>query len=241
MGGEGYAGGAEGYAAVTANKGIGMKGLFITLEGPEGSGKSTQIRLLAQRLQAVGHEVVLTREPGGTPAGEVIRHLLQHNAAGENLCAAAETLLFSASRAQLVHEVIVPALERGAAVLCDRFADSTTAYQGYGRGFDPEELTHLHRFALGDHWPDVTLLLDVPTEVGLARIHARADHAEEGLDRMEREAQAFHVRVAQGFRLLAARYPERFRTVDASGPPEDVHAAIVAILAPWIPVLEGAR
>lgn len=217
-----------------------MKGLFITFEGPEGGGKSTQIRLLAKSLASLGREVIMAREPGGTAAGEVIRSLLQHDAAGENLCAAAETLLFSASRAQLVHEVIAPALQRGAVVLCDRFADSTTAYQGYGRGFDPEELAHLHAFALGAHWPDVTLLLDLPVETGLARIRARAGEAAVAcLDRMEREAEAFHVRVAEGFRALAVRYPERFRVLDANRSPEEVHAAIVTVLKPWFPTLEG--
>ncbi|MFU8781086.1 MAG: dTMP kinase [Kiritimatiellia bacterium] len=214
-----------------------MKGVFVTFEGPEGGGKSTQIRLLAARLEVLGHEVVLAREPGGTAAGEVIRNLLQHDTAGEHLCAAAETLLFSASRAQLVHEVIVPALARGATVLCDRFADSTTAYQGYGRGFDPDELAHLHAFALGNHWPDVTLLLDVPAAVGLKRIHARAGGGNAGLDRMEREAQEFHLRVAEGFRLLAARYGDRFRILDATETPEQVHARILALLAPWFPAL----
>jgi dTMP kinase len=216
-----------------------MNGVFVTFEGPEGGGKSTQIRLLAARLKTLGHEVILTREPGGTPAGEVIRNLLQHDAAGENLCAAAETLLFSASRAQLVHEVILPALARGATVLCDRFADSTTAYQGYGRGFDPEHLASLHAFALGNRWPDVTLLLDLPTEVGFGRVKTRAGLEDAGLDRMEREALAFHVRVAEGFRALAARHKERFRVVDATGTPEQVHAAILDVLVPWFPGLRG--
>ncbi len=214
-----------------------MKGVFITFEGPEGGGKSTQIQLLAKVLQAHGQEVVLAREPGGTPAGEVIRNLLQHDVAGERLCAASETLLFSASRAQLVHEVIRPALKRGATVLCDRFADSTTAYQGYGRGFDPEELAHLHTFTLGQYWPDVTLLLDIPVEIGFARIQSRQGAAEKALDRMEREAQDFHMRVADGFRSLAARYAERFRVVDATQSADVVHAAIVSALQPWFPSL----
>jgi len=216
-----------------------MSGVFVTFEGPEGGGKSTQIRFLADRLRELGREVVLAREPGGTSAGEVVRDLLQHAPAGEHLCAAAETLLFSASRAQLVHEVIRPALARGATVLCDRFADSTTAYQGYGRGFDLEFLESLHHFALGDCWPDVTLLLDLPVDVGLARAHARAGAMEDGLDRMEREAAVFHQRVAAGFRALACRYPERFHCLDATEPPDVVRAAMFAVLRPWFPELGG--
>ena len=218
-----------------------MKGVFVTFEGPEGGGKSTQIRLLAEALRACGREIVLAREPGGTPAGEVIRNLLQHDAAGEHLCDAAETLLFSASRAQLMHAVIVPALERGATVLCDRFADSTTAYQGFGRGFDPEELAHLHAFALGNHWPDVTILLDVPVAVGFERIRSGRGSAEKTLDRMERETQDFHMRVAEGFRALAARYHDRFRVVDATRAPDQVHADISGVLRPWFPELSGER
>lgn len=216
-----------------------MKGVFITFEGPEGGGKSTQIGLLAKKLEASGREVVLTREPGGTPAGEVIRNLLQHDAAGENLCAAAETLLFSASRAQLVHEVIVPALDRGAIVLCDRFADSTTAYQGYGRGFDPQELGHLHAFALGQHWPDVTFLLDVPVEIGFARIESRRGDHVKALDRMEREARAFHLRVREGFQVLARQDADRFRVIDATRDANLVHADILEALTPWFASIDG--
>ena len=216
-----------------------MTGVFITFEGPEGGGKSTQIGQLADFLRGQGREVVLAREPGGTPAGEVVRNLLQHDTAGENLCAAAETLLFSASRAQLVHEVIAPALARGAIVLCDRFADSTTAYQGYGRGFDPEILSHLHAFALGKYWPHATILLDVPVEVGFARIRSRATGGGVTLDRMEREAQDFHTRVAEGFRTLASRYPDRFHVVDATQPPDEVQVTIRRALAPWISQTTG--
>lgn len=221
----------------------GMRGVFVTFEGPEGSGKSTQIRLLAEQLEAAGYDVIQVREPGGTPAGEVIRNLLQHDGAGENLCPAAETLLFSASRAQLVEEVIAPALARGATVLCDRFADSTTAYQGYGRGFDPDQLAHLHDFALGPWWPDATILLDLPVEEGLRRIMSRAAGAgSNGLDRMEREALAFHARVAEGYRALAVRYPERFRVVDGRLPVEKIRDEISRHLVSWLPALKtGGR
>ncbi len=203
-----------------------MKGVFITFEGAEGCGKTTQIAMLAQRLRADGHDVETTREPGGTPAGEAIRGILQHDTAGPDICAAAETLLFEASRAQLVHHVIRPALERGAVVLCDRFADSTTAYQGYGRGFDVEMLQQLHAFALDGTWPDLTILLDISVEEGFRRLRARNAGKGTVPDRMERESEVFHRRVAQGFRDMACRWPERFRCVDAANPPESVHEAV---------------
>lgn len=203
-----------------------MSGVFITFEGPEGSGKSTQIVLLAERLRAQRQvEVVTTREPGGTPVGEAIRGILQHDTAGSDIGAAAETLLFEASRAQLVEHVIRPALARGAVVLCDRFADSTTAYQGYGRGFDIDALLQLHAFALNGVNPTLTLLLDLDVEVGFKRIQARHGNTG-GLDRMERESQAFHSRVVEGFRDMAKRWPERFRRIDGSASVESVHASI---------------
>jgi dTMP kinase len=207
-----------------------MQGFFITFEGPEGCGKSTQIAMLAERLRASGPtEVVTTREPGGTPAGEAIRGILQHDTAGSDICAAAETLLFEASRAQLVQRVIRPALDRGAIVLCDRFADSTTAYQGYGRGFAIDALLQLHEFALDGTWPDITLLLDLDVEQGFRRLQARSGGAA-GLDRMERESHEFHQRVVDGFRALAGRWPERFRRVDAAGSVDSVHEAIWTIV-----------
>lgn len=214
-----------------------MKGVFISFEGPEGGGKSTQVRWLADALQAAGREVVLTREPGGTAAGEVIRNLLQHDAAGENLCAVAETLLFSASRAQLVQEVIAPALQRGAIVLCDRFADSTTAYQGYGRGLDPGQLAHIHEFTLGGYWPDVTILLDVPQGVGMQRIRERAQQEAIELDRMEREAESFHARVSEGFHVLVKQYPARFCVIDATVSKETVRDHVFRALASKLPEL----
>lgn len=203
-----------------------MKGVFITFEGAEGCGKTTQITLLAGRLRAAGLDIVTTREPGGTPAGEAIRGILQHDTAGSDICAAAETLLFEASRAQLVHRVIRPALERGAVVLCDRFADSTTAYQGYGRGFDIEMLLQLHAFALDGTWPTLTILLDCSTEEGFRRLHARNAGQGTSPDRMERESRDFHYRVSEGFRRMACRWPERFRRVDAAGSPEAVQALV---------------
>jgi dTMP kinase len=216
-----------------------MKGVFVSFEGAEGSGKSTQIRWLGDVLGLAGREVILTREPGGTDAGEVIRNLLQHDAAGEKLCPEAETLLFCASRAQLVQEVIAPALARGAIVLCDRFADSTTAYQGYGRGLDPDQLIQIHDFTLGCYWPDITILLDLPVDVGMRRIRKRAKEETVALDRMEREQMAFHERVLHGFHLLAKQHPERFCVVDAAASIEDVRMRIVHALSSVLPELEG--
>lgn len=202
------------------------RGRFITMEGPEGSGKTTHLRHLAEMLRSIGIPVLCTREPGGTRIGEAIRDILQHDRAGEPPCPEAETLLFSASRAQLVRSVIQPALADGTWVLCDRFADSTTVYQGYGRGFDPETLLELHRFALGNTWPDLTLLLDVDVDIGFQRLAQRTAGGGLGPDRMERETRDFHRRVRAGYLELADRWPDRFRTVDASVTPEAVADAV---------------
>lgn len=205
-----------------------MKGRFITFEGPEGSGKTTQAARLVKRLRGSGLEVVHTREPGGTPTGEAIRNILQHDAAGEPLCARAEVLLFEASRAQLVETVILPALGRGAWVVCDRFADSTTAYQGYGRGFGAEAIQAINAFAIGGVAPDLTVLLDIEPGAGMQRVHARNEADRRGQDRIEREALDFHRRVRAGYLELANRWPARFRVVDSSGEPDAVHAAVWA-------------
>ncbi len=205
-----------------------MRGTFITFEGPEGGGKSTQARRLAATLTARGLDVVATREPGGTSAGEAIRDILQHAAAGETLCAESETLLFEASRAQLVREVIRPALARGAVVICDRFADSTTAYQGYGRGFEPARIEALHAFALGGVEPELTLLLDVPVASGFERLAARMAGTRTGLDRMERESREFHERVRMGYLALARRWPERIVVIDAARDADAVAATVAA-------------
>ena len=211
------------------------RGRFISFEGPEGSGKSTQARRLVEWLTAAGQAVTAVREPGGTPLGEAIRQILQHDAAGEAPVAAAETLLFEASRAQLAATVIGPALADGGIVVCDRYADSTTAYQGYGRGFDIERILTLHDFAVNGLYPDLTVLIDVPPETGFARLRERAHESGAGLDRMECEAQAFHVRVRDGFLALAARFPERITVVDGTAGIETVTAcvreAVVALLA----------
>jgi len=192
------------------------RGKFITFEGPEGSGKTTQARRLMARLTEMGHEVLYTREPGGTATGELIREILQHDKAGEPLCAESELFLFAASRAQLVRNVIIPALERGAFVICDRFADSTTAYQGYGRGFPIEQMIAINSLAIDGAVPDVTLLLDVTVQLGFERLASRQKELFQTPDRMEREERDFHERVRSGYLELAKRWPDRFQIIDAS-------------------------
>ncbi|MDD3440942.1 MAG: dTMP kinase [Kiritimatiellae bacterium] len=187
----------------------------MTFEGPEGAGKSTQAAMLIARLEARGIEIIYTREPGGTKLGEAIRGVLQYNAAGEAPCPESEVLLFEASRAQLVRQVILPALERGAWVVCDRFFDSTTAYQGFGRGFPVELMETINRFAVGEAVPDMTILLDVNVSLGMQRCAKRQAGQAMKYDRIESEALEFHERVRQGYLELARRYPERFRQVDA--------------------------
>ena len=191
------------------------KGRLITFEGPEGAGKSTQAAMLIARLEARGIEIIYTREPGGTKLGEAIRGVLQYNAAGEAPCPESEVLLFEASRAQLVRQVILPALERGAWVVCDRFFDSTTAYQGFGRGFPVELMETINRFAVGEAVPDMTILLNVNVSLGMQRCAKRQAGQAMKYDRIESEALEFHERVRQGYLELARRYPERFRQVDA--------------------------
>lgn len=196
-----------------------MSGRLISFEGPEGGGKSTHVRRLAQRLQARGVTVRTTREPGGTAAGETIRTLLSQPVRGEDLPAEAETLLFCASRAQLCRTVLAPEMARGVWVLCDRFTDSTLAYQGYGRGIELDFLRRLNAFATGGLRPDLTLLLDVPVAVGMARIAARGSG---GRDRIESEPADFHERLREGFLELARAEPERFAVIDATQPEEQV-------------------
>lgn len=189
------------------------QGRFISLEGPEGAGKSTHLRRLAEALRAQGVAVCCTREPGGTPLCEAVRGLLQFDAAGEAPGTRAEVLLFLASRAQLVERVIRPALAAGTWVLCDRFCDSTFAYQGFGRQMDLAELRTLNGFATGGLLPDLTLLLDIPEAESVRRVAGRKGPA----DRFEQEQAAFHRRLAEGFRTLAAAEPERICRVDSSG------------------------
>jgi len=194
-------------------------GFFITFEGPEGGGKSTQVHRLAARLATEGYVVWTTREPGGTRAGEMIRPLVLGSYA-PTLSAWTEALLFSAARAQLVEEVIRPRLERGEIVLCDRYSDSTLAYQGYGRGLDLLQLRRLQAAITQELKPGLTLLFNLPVIAGLARIPSPAK------DRLDRETVAFHERVAAGYRLMALEEPDRWREVDAAAGPDEVAAAV---------------
>lgn len=196
-----------------------MKGLFITFEGSEGAGKSTQARLLAEWLRAKGREVVLTREPGGTRLGQAIRGLLLHQ---DHMCAEAEYLLYSADRAEHMQTLIRPALQQGQVVLCDRWLDSSLAYQGYGRGLDLRWLRAVAQGATQGIRPHKTFLFDLPPEVGLERF--------EGRDRLEREPLEFHRRVRQGYLELARAEPERFVVLDATQPLEALQAQLRAHL-----------
>ena len=203
-----------------------MNGKFITFEGPEGCGKTTQIGWLSEKLTAQGIKVLKTREPGGTATGEQIRSLLQHDAAGEPLAERAELLLFTASRAQLVDQVILPALAEGKWVLGDRFLDSTTAYQGFARGMDLRTLDRINEFAVYGRRPDLTILLDLEVEAGFERLKKRYADGSGSHDRFERETLDFHRRVREGYHRLAEREPERFRIIQTDRPIKTVAADI---------------
>ena len=202
-------------------------GFFITFEGSEGCGKSTQISLLAEKLRQAGREPLLIREPGGTPAGESIRHLLQHAPEGENLVPEAELLLFAASRAQLVREKIQPALDAGRVVISDRFLDSTTVYQGVARRIPAQDTEGINAFAVGDCLPDVTFLLDLERETSLARMRA----GKRELDRIERESEEFFAAVRSGYLDLAKKNPSRVVVLDASQPVEALAEEIQSLLS----------
>lgn len=200
-------------------------GAFITFEGPDGSGKSTQIELLVDHLRLKGWDVLTTREPGGTPIGDQIRKVL-HDVANTEMVFEAEILLYSASRAQLVGQAIRPALAQGAVVLSDRYADSTIAYQGYGRGLDLAVLRRITDFATGGLTPDLTIFLDVPVELGLERKRlALMQHSGEW-NRLDQEDVGFHRRVRQGYLELAAAEPTRWLIVDASPTVEEIQRRI---------------
>jgi len=188
--------------------------MFITFEGPEGGGKSTQARLLAERLRAAGHAVTLTREPGGTPAGEAIRAIWD-DPARSDLLPLTDLLLLCAARAQHVSAVIRPALERGEIVISDRYADSSRAYQGYGSGLGFDTLETLLQIATGGLAPDLTLLLDIPAAEGLARRHSASKTGANPLDRLDQRSLEYHERVQAGYLKLAAQEPDRWVTLDA--------------------------
>ena len=207
-----------------------MRGRLITLEGPDGSGKTTQLLHLVSWLTAQGYTTLKTREPGGTRIGECVREVL-HNPTHTEMAAHTEILLYSASRAQLVAELIRPALEEGTIVLCDRYFDSTYAYQGYGRGLPLADLRRITEFAVQGLVPDLTLYLDVPPEVGLRR---RAESGE-ALNRLDRETLAFHTRVRQGYLALADAEPARWCVIDATRSIEAVQHDLQAVVRQHLP------
>ncbi|MCE2396805.1 dTMP kinase [Candidatus Poribacteria bacterium] len=205
------------------------RGLFITFEGTDGAGKTTQIERLTADLRQASYDVCLTREPGGTPISEQIRDMLlnpEHN----EMAATTELLLYAASRAQHVSEVIKPALKAGKVVISSRFADATVVYQGYGRGLDLGRIHHLNRIATDGVTPDVTFVLDLPVEIGLQRVQ----NSRGGLDRLEREKIEFHRRLRESYQIIAKQEPERLKIIDAQVSPEQVYAQIQAIIQPLL-------
>ncbi|HRE81590.1 MAG TPA: dTMP kinase [Opitutaceae bacterium] len=202
-------------------------GKLISFEGSEGSGKSTQIARLAAHLQKLQRDVVTVREPGGTEIGEQIRNIIVHNSKGEEMCAETELLLFAAARAQLVREVIAPALLKNTIVLSDRFLDSSTVYQGVARNLSMDPVNQINLFAVGNVMPDVTVVIDVPTEVSLTRIRQRASDLP---DRMERENIDFYTKVREGYLVLAKGLPERFIVVDGTQTPDAIEKKIWAAI-----------
>jgi dTMP kinase len=211
------------------------KGLFITFEGTEGCGKSTQVAVLAERLRALGHRVRTLREPGGTPISEEIRHTLKHSKNNAAMTSEAELLLMNASRAQLVREIIRPALAAGEIVVCDRFYDSTTAYQGYGRQLDLEKVKAVIEFAVGEIKPDLTLFVHVPPEVSAERLRSRQSTLPFVRDRIEEADRKFFERVAHGYGVIAAAEPQRVKFINGAQPVETVCAAIWEHVQPLLP------
>jgi dTMP kinase len=210
-----------------------VTGLFITLEGPEGAGKSTNREYLAERLREQGINVVLTREPGGTPLAERIRELLL-DPSDEPMAADTELLLVFAARAQHLQQVIRPALAKGSVVLCDRFTDATYAYQGGGRGLSNERIAQLEQFVQGELRPDLTLIFDLPVEIGLARAAARGR-----LDRFEQEGRGFFEAVRQAYLQRAKQAPQRYRVLDAGQTLAQVQADIDALLPSLLEACRG--
>jgi len=211
-----------------------MSGKFITFEGTEGSGKTTQIIRLATRLEELGWRTHILREPGATPIGEEIRHTLKHSKVNHAMTAEAELLLMNASRAQLVREIIRPSLAAGHIVLCDRFYDSTTAYQGYGRGLDLGVVKTVIDFAVGDTRPNLTIFMKVSPAVSAARLESRQAMLPFLRDRIEEADQQFFARVAEGFEAVAAAEPQRVHVLDADGTPDEVSARIWKVVEPLV-------
>lgn len=204
-----------------------LRGLFITIEGPDGAGKSTQVKLLGAYYQQRGYQVVFTREPGGTEISEQIRRVLL-NPDNHAMTVNTEILLYAAARAQHVDQVVNPGLEQGHVVICDRFVDSTMAYQGYGRNIDLQVIHHLNALATRGLEPDLTIILDLPVEVGLARVKARSIEGQP--DRLEQELTEFHQRVRTGFLKIAEQHAERCRVIDATTSAEVVQSAIRQVI-----------
>jgi dTMP kinase len=210
---------------------------FITFEGTEGCGKSTQVQRLKSRLEQAGVPVLVTREPGGTGIGETLRELLQFAPHNTGMAAETELLLFSASRAQLVREVIEPALRRGVCVISDRFFDSTTAYQGAARKLDPRIVEQVNRFAVSDCQPDITFVLDIEPTTAERRLQRSARHP----DRMEQQPNEFYEAVRQGYRDLAAREPNRVVLIDGNDSPDKIDHEIWEILRARFPKIAGQK
>jgi len=213
---------------------FGMKGLLISFEGTEGSGKSTQVALLAERLRKTGRTVRVLREPGGTPIGEEVRHTLKHSTANQAMTSETELLLMNASRAQLVREVIRPALAAGEVVLCDRYYDSTIAYQGYGRGLDLKMVREVIQVAVEETRPDLTLVFLLPLSVSESRRAIRQAATPPLRDRIEEAGSSFFERVAKGYAAIIAAEPKRVRQLDASGKVEEISEEVWRVVEPFV-------
>ncbi|MEX3009027.1 dTMP kinase [Hoeflea sp. TYP-13] len=210
-----------------------MKGRFITFEGGEGAGKSTQIQYLAEALRTRGYDVVMTREPGGSPGAEAVRHVLLSGAA-EEFGVRMEAILFAAARSDHVEELIRPAIDAGKIVLCDRFMDSSRVYQGVTGNLEPEFVSALERVAINGMVPDLTIILDLPAEVGLARARARSGGGRADPDRYEKEALAVHEKRREAFLDLAAKEPGRCKVVDGNQPADAIAQSIEKLVHPLL-------
>lgn len=208
-----------------------LAGKFISFEGSEGSGKSTQIARLLQHLRQTGREIVATREPGGTATGEQIRNIVIHTHGGDEMCPEAELLLYTAARAQVVREIISPALARGAVVVADRYLDSSTVYQGVARNLPADQVAAVNRFAAGGVMPHLTVLIDVPTEVSVARMQRRTSDLP---DRMERENEVFFRKVRDGYLRVAADNLGRIRVFDGTKTADAIEREIWAAVSPLL-------